>query len=724
MNLTVKLELMKIWLRTLKETYPDNQADFSKLPDHLKMINTLSRDLGHYNQTRNMVIMNALNARKIDLNVKKIKDSWRWKIGHFLAACLETITFRRHQISVFDEINRCSEEVFNNYKLLKIQEKEPDGFLNPFFRLPLRNFLPGQKKNDSSVAIIINSKNGAGQLSGLSANDAVNRTDAEFILFLDHGIEFESDIIATFIRHFREVPTAGIIGARLLYTGAEAKRSMRAGIRFCIDPLYRGAGPGNSKNNVQKGLLRPCFSEKESGAVLEEFPAVSGAAMMIRRSDFIGLGGFDENYIQGYEDVDLCLRCLNNIDKKVILAGDITLIHHDSQEHNKRNPIHDTFLDHDLNVLLSKFGRKIRYKCMEDIRNKRNTWLVESSMNASWLNLTGISDPGADIEAICDMLRNAAEITRIAIKVPIPSNVESEKWGDHYFAMSLARSLEKKGYSVRIDLIPEWYDHGYLEDDATLVIRGLKRYYPQPGQLNIMWNISHPDLVSDEEYESYDHVFVASASHTETLSGRLSVSVSALYQCTDPDLFYPDPDPDPDIPYNSILYVSNSRKPLRKSIEYSLKNSIPVIVYGRNWQGNIPDQNIKGGPIPNDLLRKYYSRCEVLLNDHWADMSANGFISNRLFDAIASGCPILSDYCEGIETIFGDSVLVYSTEQEFVDGLKKMLNDPEKYKNNAGLWSQRIRDYHSFDQRAEEIHSFLQMKLSPQPLPGRTGKKA
>ena len=40
-----------------------------------------------------------------------------------------------------------------------------------------------------------------------------------------------------------------------------------------------------------------------------------------------------------------------------------------------------------------------------------------------------------------------------------------------------------------------------------------------------------------------------------------------------------------------------------------------------------------GEYIDNGTLRQHYTRCAILLNDHWASMRENGFISNRICDA-------------------------------------------------------------------------------------------
>ena len=50
-----------------------------------------------------------------------------------------------------------------------------------------------------------------------------------------------------------------------------------------------------------------------------------------------------------------------------------------------------------------------------------------------------------------------------------------------------------------------------IHDDVSLVLRGLTAYRPLRDQVNLLWVISHPELVDDDELRDFD--VVAAASH-------------------------------------------------------------------------------------------------------------------------------------------------------------------------------------------------------------------
>jgi spore maturation protein CgeB len=90
-------------------------------------------------------------------------------------------------------------------------------------------------------------------------------------------------------------------------------------------------------------------------------------------------------------------------------------------------------------------------------------------------------------------------------------------------------------------------------------------------------------------------------------------------------------------------------------------------------------------------------------------MKANGFISNRLFDAAACGAVIVSDEVEGINEVFDGLVYVYSNgSQELRDCVKPALAEDASYRNRREQLARKIAAEHSFDARALKIDSILQ----------------
>lgn len=286
---------------------------------------------------------------------------------------------------------------------------------------------------------------------------------------------------------------------------------------------------------------------------------------------------------------------------------------------------------------------------------------------------------------------------KIAVKITAPNWKTIHHWGDYHFALALKKEFEKSGCDTIIQILPEWYDD--IDCDVVLVLRGLKRYIPQKQHFNIIWNISHPDKVSIDEYNQYDYVFIASELWTDKIKDIVNVPVETMLQCTDPEIFYPNSDKK----HHELLFVGNSRKVFRKIIKDLIPTSHDLSVYGTHWNGLIDKKYMKGEHIPNKELGKAYSSCKILLNDHWDDMRQKGFISNRLFDGFASGAFIISDNVQCVEKIFGDTLVTYDTPQELHQLVDYYMENAGEREKKSKIAQEIVHKNHTFKNRADRI---------------------
>ncbi len=126
-------------------------------------------------------------------------------------------------------------------------------------------------------------------------------------------------------------------------------------------------------------------------------------------------------------------------------------------------------------------------------------------------------------------------------------------------------------------------------------------------------------------------------------------------------------------------------------------------MYGANWEELIPKKYIKAEHISNNELRKAYSSCKILLNDHWDDMREKGFLSNRIFDGFAAGAFIISDNVWGAGDIFGDTLITYDYPDELNSLIENYLNNKEERIKEIENVRNIVIKNHTFQKRVERI---------------------
>ncbi len=181
---------------------------------------------------------------------------------------------------------------------------------------------------EGNVKIITNGENLG---FARSCNQGAMAAEGEFLVFLNNDTVPEPGWLDSMVSVADGNPDVAVVGSKLLYPD---DRVQHAGVVFgCRES-------GLSISHIYKGI------EREHPAVnyLREFNAVTAACMLVKRNVFLALDMFDEGFLNGYEDVDFCLR-VREKGLKIMYNPESTLLHYEEStegrlDHGERNTLH------------------------------------------------------------------------------------------------------------------------------------------------------------------------------------------------------------------------------------------------------------------------------------------------------------------------------------------------------------------------------------------------
>ncbi|WFR66541.1 hypothetical protein P9139_17445 [Curtobacterium flaccumfaciens] len=289
-----------------------------------------------------------------------------------------------------------------------------------------------------------------------------------------------------------------------------------------------------------------------------------------------------------------------------------------------------------------------------------------------------------------------------SIKIAAPAGPEGDGWGDVHFAAELAGALERLGQRVRIDRRDAHVRGDDGADDVTLVVRGLDRVPPNPASVNLLWVISHPDDVAETELRSFDAVFAAGPVWAAAATSRSGVPVRTLLQATDPAVFRPDArsatSPDAD----HVVFVGSTRGAARPVVAEAVTLGADLRVHGPGWETVVPAAALGEPSLSRSEVATAYASARVVLNDHWPDMAAGGFLSNRVFDVLATGGVVVTDEVAGLETVLDVPTLRVARDRAV---LAELLDPayPWPTPDARTAIAAHIAAEHSFDARARAL---------------------
>ncbi len=126
-----------------------------------------------------------------------------------------------------------------------------------------------------------------------ACNQGARAAHGKYLVFLNNDTVPQPQWLNPLVSEVEEHQEVGVVGSKLLFADGSVQHAGVVFMRSHLSPyhIYQAASS-----------TIPAVNQRR------EFQAVTAACMLIRREVFGEVQGFDESFINGFEDVDLCLK--------------------------------------------------------------------------------------------------------------------------------------------------------------------------------------------------------------------------------------------------------------------------------------------------------------------------------------------------------------------------------------------------------------------------------
>jgi len=150
-------------------------------------------------------------------------------------------------------------------------------------------------------------------------NWASCQTNASFLLFMNNDTEIIDDEWLDCLMEYGLQSKVGIVGPKMVYPNNSIQHmGVVIGIR-------NGAAHIGARFPDARPMGYPFFQAKD---IARNVSAVTGACLLIKKSNFEMVHGFDERFRLAFNDLDLCMK-IRNIGKEIIYTPFAKIIHHE-----------------------------------------------------------------------------------------------------------------------------------------------------------------------------------------------------------------------------------------------------------------------------------------------------------------------------------------------------------------------------------------------------------
>ena len=301
------------------------------------------------------------------------------------------------------------------------------------------------------------------------------------------------------------------------------------------------------------------------------------------------------------------------------------------------------------------------------------------------------------------------------IKCPAPERGQWTVDGDYAYCLNIKKHLENMGIYAVVDFYEDW--NCPINADVVLVM--YRRHGYRPNRRNkrtryVCWMVEFPvvefsEQLCADELNLFDLVLVDSIPYAEALQKKTNTPVKPFYVLTDTELFHTKSNEKEGPKYNRV-FVGNTRGIFRDHVRWCEKNGIELDVWGANWEEFISPDNKYihlHGFVEYTQLPDIYRNARVVINEHYRAMLDVEMLNNRFPEVLLCGTPMICDWAESFERNYGDMVLFYRNEEEFVQCMKEMEERYDELRANVMKNQDKLKEEFDFRRGIQRMKALI-----------------
>ena len=298
-----------------------------------------------------------------------------------------------------------------------------------------------------------------------------------------------------------------------------------------------------------------------------------------------------------------------------------------------------------------------------------------------------------------------ADLNKLALRIGELRQYRTMNRADVNSAME--RAFERIGYNVVAATEDNLYPSNSEDAGVNIYVRGYNPFNelkPNKKAVSVVY-LRDFDSLYPEELDAFDGIATSSRDFYDYVIGA-GYAAAYVPEFTDPSVFYPSPRENLT---HDLLYVSDNDRH-SPVIATAMEAELPVVIYGRFWNGNVEDKYIGGEYIHDNDLGAYFSSAKINLVNVAAHESEIGIIPSRVFDIAASKGFMIAPYNKAIESVFGDAIPMFKNAEELKALYNEYINNPEARAEKAEkAYRIAVSEYNvdAFVQRINGLVEFL-----------------